>query len=112
MTDLMQEMKEKRKALLVAVGKMSLMGEKLSESEYRYKIALRKEIFYLHEEKKVAWTACISLAHGENTKFEVAKKRYNRDFAKTQYESSQELINALKLEIRIIEGDLKREWGM
>ena len=112
MTDLIQEIKEKRKSLMDAVESMRYMGAKLAESEFKYKVALRKEIFLLHEDKKVAWTACSNLAHGEDSEFEVAQKRYNRDFAKTQYEASQELINALKLEIRIIEGDLKREWGM
>ena len=112
MSELVQEIKEKRKSLMDAVKEMKNMGQALARSEYLYKVALRKEIFLLHEDKKVAWTACSNLAHGEDSELEVAQKRYNRDFAKTQYEASQELINALKLEIRIIEGDLKREWGM
>jgi hypothetical protein len=42
---------------------------------------------------------------------EVAKKRFERDIAETMYNTAQEKINTLKLQIRILESQIQREWG-
>jgi hypothetical protein len=42
---------------------------------------------------------------------EVAEKRFERDVAKTVYEANEEAINSLKLQIRIVESQIQREWG-
>lgn len=42
---------------------------------------------------------------------EVASKRFERDIAEAMYQSNQEHINATKLKLRILEGQLNREWG-
>jgi hypothetical protein len=41
---------------------------------------------------------------------EVAKLRLERDIAKTVYESAQEAINGYKLQIRILDAQVEREW--
>ena len=42
---------------------------------------------------------------------EVANKRYMRDVKEAVYQANQEAINSIKLQIRIIENQLQREWG-
>ena len=42
---------------------------------------------------------------------EVADLRCMRDVAQTIYEANKEAINVLKLQIRILESQLQREWG-
>jgi hypothetical protein len=42
---------------------------------------------------------------------EVAKKRCNRDIAQTMYTVAQENINSIKLQIRILESQVNREWS-
>ena len=42
---------------------------------------------------------------------EVANKRFKRDVAEAMYNTAQESINVLKLQIRVLEGQLSREWG-
>ena len=40
----------------------------------------------------------------------VAEKRFKRDVAKAVYEANQESINTQKLQIRIIDNQIQREW--
>ena len=42
---------------------------------------------------------------------EVADKRFKRDVADAMYQTALENINSIKLQIRILEGQLQREWG-
>lgn len=42
---------------------------------------------------------------------EVANLRFERDVAEAVYKANQESINVLKLNLRILEGTLQREWG-
>ena len=41
----------------------------------------------------------------------VADARFKRDLAETVYKANQEAINSLKLQMRLIEGQISREWG-
>jgi hypothetical protein len=71
-----------------------------------YRIAYRKEVFRLHVEDGVAWTACDSLAKGDAS---VAKLRMERDIRKSDYESCYEKILQLKIELRILENEITAE---
>lgn len=42
---------------------------------------------------------------------EVAQKRFNRDVKEAIYQANLESINAIKLQIRVIENQLSREWS-
>lgn len=42
---------------------------------------------------------------------EIATLRFERDLAKVKYDANQEYINTIKLQIRILEGQLSREYG-
>ena len=41
----------------------------------------------------------------------VAEARFKRDVALTVYEANKEAINSLKLQIRILDAQVSREWG-
>lgn len=41
---------------------------------------------------------------------DVPKYRFERDMARTKYEANQEYINTIKLQIRILESQLNREY--
>ena len=89
-----------------AVENWRLYGIELALAERDYRIPFRKEVFILHESDNVkSWTSAVELARGEET--EVANLRYARDVKKVQWMAEQERINILKIEIRIIEGDLR-----
>ena len=42
---------------------------------------------------------------------EVAEKLFARDVAKVMYEANQEHINTVKLQLRLLDNQIAREWG-
>ena len=105
---LWDEIIEKRALLSSCIESLMEHGIKASKAEHNYKIALRKEMYRLREDEKVAWTAVANLSYGD---LQVAKLRMDRDIYKVTYDAAQEKINGLKLELRILESQLNREWG-
>jgi hypothetical protein len=104
--DLMSAMSSTRKQLNECLIFYKSNGRQLAESEMKYKIAFRKEVFRLHLEDKVAWTACSDLAKGDEM---VAKLRMERDIRKSDYESCYERILQLKMELKILENEISAE---
>lgn len=97
---------EAREALGNAVERLGKFGIELAKCERDYKIAYAKEVFLLHEnpDLKVAWTAAVELAKGDET---VAELRFQRDCATAKYDTEQERVNFLKIETRILENETK-----
>ena len=48
------------------------------------------------------------LVYGEK---EIAELRFKRDVAETVYTANLEAINSIKLQMRLIESQISREWG-
>lgn len=101
-----------------AIGDMEKHGRKRAIDEYKYRLAYRQEVFRLHLELGVAWTACGELARGapddDDGKSVVAgcaTLRMNRDISQSQYETAIEKINAIKLEIRLLENEINQGMG-
>jgi len=104
--DLILVLREQRQLLVDTVQAMKVIGRQLAEATKQYKIALRKEILRLKLEDGVAWTATYDLALGEDT---VADLRFRRDIKQSDYDVCIEKINACKLEIQLLEGEIKEE---
>ena len=94
--------------LNVAVKKLIKHGQDLAEKERDYKVTLRKEALKLRSEKGMPVTLISQIIYGVP---EVAEKRFARDVAETIYNAEQENINSIKLQIRILESQIQREWG-
>lgn len=109
--DLLSERQRLLSSLNASYSELWKMSKAKSRTEHDYKVAYRKEVFRLHQQDKVAWTAAITLAHGDTEYFNVAELRFKRDIAKSEYEVAQEKINGLKLSLRMIEAEISREWG-
>jgi hypothetical protein len=82
-------------------------GREFAETERDYKITLRQEALKLRTEKDMPVTLINQVVYGVP---DVAEKRYKRDVAEAMYQTAQENINSIKLQIRVIEGQLNREW--
>lgn len=41
----------------------------------------------------------------------IAEARFKRDMAEAVYRANQEAINSIKLQMRLIEAQIQREWG-
>ena len=83
-------------------------GRELAETERDYKITLRQEALKLRAEKGMPVTLIQQVVYGVP---EVAEKRYKRDVAEAMYQTAQENINSIKLQMRVVEGQLSREWA-
>lgn len=105
--DLFIELRNKQDELRETIKAMKSWGQKKAQAEETYKIALRQEV--LKERDKGTAIGVITLiVYGEQN---VAKLRLERDIAETMYEACQEQINAIKLEIRVLENQINREYG-
>ncbi len=106
--DLTNELFSKLTELTASISTLKEYGLKLAEAEKDYKICLRQEALKLRSEKGMAITLIQQVVYGVP---EVAEKRFKRDVAETMYNTAQEKINTLKLQIRILESQVSREWG-
>ena len=104
--DLIQDIGAKSALLDAAIKQLGIRGKAYAQAEHDYRVAMRKKI--LEERAKGTPVTIISdLCRGDP---EVAKLRLERDIALTVYESAQEAINGYKLQIRILDSQVEREW--
>lgn len=108
MYDLYNEMQQKIKELNISIKKLRETGTEYAEAERDYKITLRQEALKLRAEKGMPVTLIQQVVYGVP---EVADKRFKRDVKEAVYKANQESINSTKLQIRVIESQLSREWN-
>jgi len=107
--DLFDEIQELMDELNISIKKLREHGNKLAEAERDYKVLLRQEALKLRQEKNMPVTLINQIIYGVP---EVAKARFERDIAETMYNTNQEHINVTKLKLRILEGQLSREYNV
>lgn len=106
--DIVNEILNKNNELSACIKQLSEYGMQLAVKERDYKICLRQEALKLRSEKGMAVTLINQIIYGVP---EVAEKRFQRDVAETMYQTCQERINTLKLQIRILSSQIEHEWG-
>lgn len=104
--DLITERETKQKQLDKGILDLRGNGTAYAEAERDYKILLRQEVLKLRDEG-VAIGVIDKICYGIPS---VAEARYKRDVAEAIYKANQEAINSLKLQIRIIDNQVSREW--
>ena len=105
--DLISEMNRLRSDLDIAIKNLRKAGTEYAKTERDYKILLRQEVLRLRDEG-VAVGVIDKICYGIP---EVAEKRFARDVAKTIYEANKESINGTKLQIRIVQDAIDKEYG-
>jgi hypothetical protein len=106
--ELFQEISMKRKQLDASVRELRQSGTAYASAEREYKILLRQECLKLRDEG-MAVGMIDKVCYGIPA---VAEARFKRDVAKAVYDANQEAINSLKLQIRLIESQIEREWSV
>lgn len=106
--DLFNDLQALTNRLNQSIKLLAKYGREFAETERDYKITLRQEALKLRAEKNMPVTLIQQVVYGVP---EVADKRYKRDVAEAMYQTAQENINSIKLQIRVIEGQLNREWN-
>lgn len=105
--ELWDEIREEFDLATKALHELRPRGQAKAQTEHDYRVALSKRILVLRAEGNPV-TAILDIARGEE---EIAKLRYERDIAESLYNSAVEAINLKKLKIKVLEGQLSREWG-
>lgn len=105
--DLFIELEQKRQMLDKSIKELRKSGTNLAQSEKEYKILLRKECLKLRDEG-MAIGMIDKTCYGIPS---VAEARFKRDVADTIYKANLEAINSIKLEIRIIQNQIDKEYG-
>lgn len=106
--DLVNELMRKTNLLNPAIKRLADEGKKYAESERDYKISLRQHSLQLRAEDTPVGIID-KIVYGIP---DVANLRFERDVAYAQYRTAEEYINTLKIEIRVLENQVSREWGM
>ena len=101
-----QKLEQKLRELDTSVRMVRTSGTRYAEAERDYKIILRTEALKLRD-SGMAIGMIDKTCYGIPA---VAEARFKRDVAEVVYKANLESINAIKLELRIIEGQIDREW--
>lgn len=107
MNDLINEVQKKTQELTQSVKMLRQNGTEYAQAEKNYKILLRQECLKLRDEG-MAVGMIDKTCYGIPS---VAEARFKRDVAEAVYKANQEHINSVKLQLRIIENQIGREWG-
>ena len=107
MMELYQELQAKTRQLDASIKQLRKNGTEYAQKERDYKVLLRTECLKLKEEG-MAIGMIDKTCYGIPS---VAEARFQRDIAKVVYEANQEAIASLKLQMRLIENQIQREWG-
>lgn len=105
--DLWVTIKQLRDELNVAVDRYEQAGENLAEAERDYQLTMTKKAFEWKDEGKTV-TYISSFIKGEES---VAEKRFKRDLCEAKRNALSEKVNAIKLQIKILDAQASREWS-
>lgn len=107
MDDLYMERVKKQKQLDTSVRMLRQSGTDYAKAEKEYRILLRQECLKMRDEG-MAIGLIDKTCYGIPS---VAEARFERDVAEATYRANQEAINTYKLELRLIEAQIDREWS-
>ena len=99
------EMNDLQQRLGESIKIMGKCGRQFAESERQYRIRAMQET--LKERDKGTPATLI----GVIVKGLVAEEKFQRDEAEALWKTAQEDCNAIKLQIRVLDNQIEREWG-
>lgn len=106
-SDLILELGAKSAMLDKAITQLGVRGRAHARAERDYRVALSKKILEYRAEGFPV-TIIPDICRGDP---EIARLRFERDVALTVYESAKEAINGYKLQIKVLDAQIAREWG-
>lgn len=107
MDDLMTTLQSLSAELDQSIRILRKNGLAAAEAERNYKMLLRQECLKARDEGMpigLIDKTCYGIPS-------VADARFKRDVAQATYKANQEHINVKKLQLRIVESQINREWG-
>ncbi len=107
MSDLWAQIEDRQRLAELGLRELGPRARTYAEAEKAYRIALADRILQLKAEGMPA-TLLGDLARGDR---EVARLKVARDCAEALYKAADHAINVYKLEARLLDNQLAREWG-
>ena len=104
--DLLNELLTKRKYLDATIVSLRKRASEYAEAYRNYRVMLSKELIRLKDEG-MAVTLAYDVARGKE---EIALAKFEEIVKEGEYKADMELINSIKLQIRLIENQLQREY--
>ena len=104
--ELESELIQKTKQLEISIKELRKSGTSYAQAERDYKVLLRQECLKLRDEG-MAIGMIDKTCYGIPS---VAEARFRRDVAEAVYKANLESINSLKLQMRLIENQIGREY--
>lgn len=108
MSTLYDDLEAKVRQLDTSVRTLRKSGTDYAEAEKEYKILLRTECLKARDEG-MAIGLIDKTCYGIPS---VAEARFRRDVAEAVYKANMEAINSIKLQLRLIENQIQREYGV
>lgn len=102
-----EEIQEYKELLNKAITELKTRGRNYAEAYKNYRILVAQELLRLRAEGMPV-TIAYDIARGKQ---EIAEAKENEIVTESLYESCKEAINSYKLQIKILENQLDREWG-
>lgn len=90
-----------------AIKQLAQNGFDLAQKEKEYKIAVNKKVLELRALDTPVTEINLTIYGYED----IAELRFKRDTAQVKYNANQEYINTLKLQMRLLESQINREWS-
>lgn len=106
--ELYQELQTKTRQLEASIRQLRQNGTAYAQAEMEYKMLLRQECLKLRDSGMAVGMINMT-AYGIPS---VAEARFKRDVAETVYFANKEAINSIKLQLRLIESQIQREYGI
>ena len=102
-----QDLEDVQAELFAEVGKMEQAGVQLARNEAEYRKELAKEMLRRRADG-MAVSMLSDVCRGDAR---IAGLKLQRDCSDAIYSASKERINVLKLRLRILQAQMKREWS-
>jgi hypothetical protein len=104
---LFAELQSKTQQLDFSIKQLRKSGTDYAQAERDYKVLLRQECLKLRDDG-MAIGMIDKTCYGIPS---VAEARFKRDVAEAVYKANLEAINSIKLQLRLIENQIQREWS-
>jgi hypothetical protein len=104
--ELINQILDKSNQMTSVITELKKRGRKMAETEADYRSALAQKILQLRAENFPV-TIMNDVCRGDR---EVAKLRLVRDIALTEYEVAKEMLQVLKLQVRVLQSEIERDF--
>ena len=107
MYDLEEQINKLNSELTQSIKLLRKNGDAYARAEREYQVAKAQTVLKM----KDAGASMTEINLSIKGQPEVSEKLFQRDVAKVMYEANQEHINTVKLQLRLLDNQIAREWG-